>query len=274
VLVGPGDDCALLGDAPGRLLVTTDQVIEGVHFHGEASVEHIANHALGRALSDIASMGGLPIASTATAAIREGYTHADALFEAMHGLSLEWNCPLIGGDIASHDGAIVISVTMLGREHASRGSVLRSGARAGDGIYVTGTLGEAKQSGWTTPVRPRVREAQSLCGTLGDRLHAMIDLSDGLGIDAGRIARMSGVGIQLQLDEVPCAGGSTPEIAAGGGGDYELCFAAAGEVADLCPATGTPITRVGKVFDGSGVVAVRADGSKVEISSLGWDHTL
>ncbi|MFG0257401.1 MAG: thiamine-monophosphate kinase [Phycisphaerales bacterium JB043] len=274
VVVGPGDDCALLGDVPGRLLVTTDQVVGGVHYEPGSDVEFIANHALGRALSDIAAMGATPIASSATAVIPEGYTHAGALFNAMHRLALAWECPLVGGDIASHDGAMVLSITMLGREHPARGSVLRSGARVGDGVYVTGILGEAARSGWTTMIETRVREARWLCDTLGENLGAMIDVSDGLGIDCGRIASMSGIAIELRGGAIPCASGTTWREALGAGGDYELCFTSSEEVGSECPETGVAVTRVGEVLAGEGVMVLDPGGERVDVTTQGWDHLI
>jgi 3-deoxy-D-manno-octulosonic-acid transferase len=274
VEVGPGDDAAVLKVPRKQMLVTTDQVVEGVHFHSDASVEHIANHALGRALSDIAAMGGAPRACTATAAIRSGWQHAEALFEAMHTQALEWECPLIGGDIASHEGPTVLSVTVLGDRHKSVGPVLRSGAKVGDGVYVTGSVGGAKASDWTAAIASRIKTGQWLCDVLGKALHAMIDVSDGLGIDASRVAQASGVRFELDSATIPCVEGMEWREAMAWGGDYELCFVASGDVPEACAQTSVAITRIGVVSEGDGVVMRTTGGEKIDVSTLGWDHVI
>lgn len=273
--VGPGDDCAVLR-ARGHLLLTVDQLVVGRHVDEHASIDQIARKAIARSVSDIAAMGGSPCWALATALLPAGYRHADGLFDAMASWARSWHCPLVGGDIASGPGPLALTVTVAGVPHAARGPVLRSQARAGDGVYVTGSIGNSLASGWHIDFEPRIAEGDWLCEALGERLGAMIDLSDGLGRDAGRLAEASGVSIELDGARIPLRGGAVDVLtAAGEGEDHELLFTARGEVPGVCPATGTPITRIGSVSprgrQGSTCTLV-VDGRAIDASELGFDH--
>lgn len=274
VVVGPGDDAAVMRSPTGDvLLVTVDQLVEGRHYQTGAAIDLIARKAVARSVSDIAAMGGTPAWATATAVLPDGYMSGDELFDAMSRWAIHWGCPLIGGDIAFHgasDHPLTLTVTIAGTMPAGREPVLRSGARAGDGVYVTGALGGSFASGRHLTFEPRVGEAAGLGTTLGGRLHAMIDLSDGLGCDAGRVATASGVRIELDAGAIPCHPGVGGwREALGDGEDYELMFTAAGEVPREI--VGTRITRVGRVVDGGGCVVVDGE-SAVDVGDLGWDH--
>lgn len=276
VVVGPGDDCAVVRVSSGARAVdalwTVDQVVEGRHFARGEEVRLVGRKAVARSVSDIAAMGGRPIAATATGALRDDFAQESELFEAMRLAAEEWGCPLVGGDIARTEGAMVLTVSVLGVAHESRGPVLRSGARVGDGVYVTGEVGGSVRSGKHLRFTPRVEEAGRLCDALGARLHAMIDVSDGVGRDAGRIGEMAGVGIEIDVDALPLTPGQGVDWKSGlsEGEDYELLFAAHGEVAGEIG--GVRVTRIGRVVEGSGCFALLADGSRVEAGSLGWDH--
>ena len=204
------------------------------------------------------------------------YREGDALFDAMARWANHFGCPLVGGDIASSTGPLVLSVSIVGKPHAGRGPVLRSGAAVGDGVYVTGALGgsfdAATGMGKHLSFEPRVKEAKFLCDSLGARLHSMMDVSDGLGRDAGRLEKASGVGIAMEEALLPMAT-ETWQRAVGDGEDYELLFAAAGEVASECPKTGTAITRIGTVVPGpEPAIMVLRDGGRVDVSGMGWEH--
>jgi len=267
VRIGPGDDAAVV-DLPGDTIATIDQSVEGRHFEPDWPLDLVARNAVARSVSDIAAMGGTPTVALAAGALRAGYEHADDLFDAMAKWARHWRCPLVGGDIAVVDGPTVLSVVILGAPHPARGPVTRAGARPGDAVFVTGAIGKAKAAGWKHPAEPRIEEGAWLAGELGERLHAMIDLSDGLGRDAARIAERSGVRIEIDAGAIPLAEGITDwRDAAGAGDDYELCFCAAGDVPAAAP-TGVPITRIGRVLDGSGCTI---DGR--DATDLGWDHT-
>lgn len=278
IALGPGDDCALLRLAPGRsgsadLLVTVDQLVEGRHYDlATTPVDLIARKLVARGVSDIAAMAGCPASAVATGALRDGFADANALFDALARWAAAWGCPVAGGDIASVAGPTVLTMTVFGEPHPERGPVLRSGARPGDGVYVTGALGGSFASGRHLTFEPRLREANWLASTLGPSLHAMMDISDGLGRDAGRLAAASSVRIELDASAIPRHPGVRDwRAAASEGEDYELLFAAQGDVPDRCPETGVPITRVGAVGEGAGCL-VRDGGALVDVSALGWDH--
>lgn len=288
IVVGPGDDCAVLSgglgagssDAGPALLVTVDQLVEGKHFAPGTAIDLIARKAVARSVSDIAAMGGTPRAGFAAGCLPMGFTRGDELFDRMAHWARHFGCPLAGGDIAAFGqggggGALVLSTTVLGLAHERRGAVLRSGARAGDGVYVTGRLGGSFASGRHLTFEPRVAEGRWLCDVLGERLGAMIDLSDGLGRDAARVAEMSGVRIEIDEARLPIHDGAGGwRAAVGDGEDYELMFTARDGVTlpSACALTGTAITRIGRVAGSAGCGLRLAAGGVIEIGELGWDH--
>lgn len=256
VLVGPGDDCAVLAAPAGPMLATVDHVIAGRHFLPGEDWHLVARKAVARSISDIAAMGGTPSWALATGALPPTMPQAEAerLTLALHHWAKHWSCPIVGGDIAATDGPVVITVTAIGIAHPSRGPVLRSTAKPGDIVYVTGRLGGSFTSGRHLTFEPRIIEARWLCDTLGTNLTAMMDLSDGLGLDATRLAKASNVRIQIDAASIPANddSGGAPlswQHAAGDGEDYELLLTASpsASVPSTCPLTGTPITRIGHV---------------------------
>lgn len=242
VSVGPGDDCAVVDCGGDRaVLLTTDQLIEGRHFIPDTHQEHIAWKALARSVSDIAACAGQPICALATCALPAGYENPDALFDAMHKAAQEMNCPLVGGDIAftteDQSAPLHISTTVVGCVHAERGAVLRSGAKPGDAIVITGTIGGSFDRRLTSRgvphhlgFMPRVSEARALADVVRGGLHAMMDVSDGLGVDAGRLALASGVSIDLNAESLPIScvldeESNRIERGISDGEDYELLCA-------------------------------------------------
>lgn len=276
VVVGPGDDCAVLAADSRDLLITVDHVIEGRHFANGSAVDAVARKAVARSVSDIAAMAGTPCWALATGALPLRWrSTANELFDRMAHWARHWGCPLVGGDIASVDdpSPLVLTVTVAGHAHPQRGPVKRSGACAGDWVWVTGAIGGSLASGRHLTFEPRLREATWLAGQLGDQLHAMIDLSDGLGRDAGRIAAASGVRLELEDGSVPRWADAGP-TALSDGEDYELLFtvAAGADVPPACPETRTLFTRIGRVTDGAGCSLAMADGRVIDAAELGWDH--
>ncbi|MFN7022273.1 MAG: thiamine-phosphate kinase [Phycisphaerales bacterium] len=277
VIVGPGDDCAVVNTRAGDVLVTVDQVVEGVHFHPGTPVDLIARKAVARSLSDIAAMGGTAAGGwgLATGLLPSGDPRARPLIDALHAHARRWSIPIVGGDIAFGPVSLPLSLTLTiaGLPHPSRGPVLRSGARAGDELWITGRIGNSLASGRHLTFEPRLAAGAWLAGTLGDRLHAMIDLSDGLGIDASRLARSSGVRIEIDGDRVPRhTDAPDPARAIADGEDHELAFCVA-PGANL-PATapeGLELTRIGRVVPGAGCT-VTIGGHVHEASRMGWDH--
>jgi thiamine-monophosphate kinase len=291
-IVGPGHDCAVVA-APegGMVLLKVDQLVEGRHFKTGTPLDLIARKAVARPVSDIAAAGGTPTAALAAVILPPGFAQADALFDAMARWAEGFGCPLVGGDIArGSDGAterrsdegksgLVLSVTVMGAPHAARGPVLRSGARVGDGLYVTGALGGSLDRGTGLgrhlTFEPRLAEARWLCDTLGAGLHAMMDISDGLGRDAARLAETSGVRVRIEAGAIPRSGGVADwRAAASEGEDYELLLAAGAAVPPRCPETGTAITRIGVIEAGAGCVIVEGGegGREFDASGMGWEH--
>lgn len=277
VVLGPGDDCAAVYAGPGPTLITTDQVVEGRHFRAGTAWGLVARKAVGRSVSDIAAMAGTPTACVVTALLPEGFSAGGELHAALSAACEGWGMPLVGGDVATWGvaggggaGAVVLTSTVVGMAHPSRGVVTRSGARAGDGVYVTGEVGgsfdRATGGGKHLTFEPRVREARLLADALGDRLRAMIDVSDGVGRDAGRIARASGVRVVIEADRLPMAAGVRDwREAISAGEDYELLFCASGDVPT--EVAGTRVTRIGRVDVGAGCWAGGEDAGE-----MGWEH--
>ncbi|TVQ32181.1 MAG: thiamine-monophosphate kinase [Phycisphaeraceae bacterium] len=275
VIVGPGDDAAVLLFGAAQVLVTVDQLVEGRHYEqASATLDQIARKAMARGVSDIAAMGGRPACAFVAASLRAGFTEADELFERMSFWANTWSCPLAGGDIAVVDGPTVLSVTVIGSPHPGRGAVLRRTARPGDRLMVTGRLGGSLESGRHLAFEPRLAESAWLCDELGDRLSAMIDLSDGLGLDTSRIAKASGVRIEIDAAALPLHDEAHGDwrAAISAGEDYELCFTVAGEPpADTAP-NGTSMTTIGRVLEGEGCFVRTDDGETIDVADLGWDH--
>ncbi len=276
---GPGDDCAVLRTPGGdRLLISVDQLIAGAHFRPAPAtpLELIGRKAIARALSDIAAMGGRPLGAVVAAALPRGFALGDELFAHTKAAAERLGCPLIGGDIAIADGPLALTTTVLGAPPPARGPVLRAGARPGDAIYITGSLGgsldPATGLGRHLTFEPRLAEGAWLAETLGEQLGAMIDLSDGLGIDGARLAAASSVRLEIEARAIPDTGVGWRR-ALSDGEDYELLFTVrAGS--DLPGATpgGTRLTWVGSVSEGAGCIVISPEGERIDAGGLGWDH--
>jgi thiamine-monophosphate kinase len=229
VIVGPGDDCAVLRPPMGSRrwqLFKTDVVVEGVHFTPDSPPAAVGWKAAARAVSDIAAMGGNPTHAVVTV-VAPGETPAAWLMAAYRGLARcarAYGFSLAGGETsgAPSGAPVVLNVCLLGEVLPSH-CVLRSGARPGDALFVTGRLGGSLASGRHLRFRPRVAEAQWLVRHF--RPTAMMDLSDGLGQDLPRLALAGGVGWQIDLARVPRHRGCSIEQALSDGEDFELLFA-------------------------------------------------
>jgi thiamine-monophosphate kinase len=280
VLVPPGDDLAVMrwdaGD-DGLLVVGADQVLDGVHFDASVHAPRlIGRKVMNRNLSDCAAMACLPAAAVATVALPRGAgaDYARELYAGLREAADPFACPIVGGDTGSWDGRLALTVTIFGRS-AGVTPVRRGGARAGEGVYVTGPLGGSILGRHLT-FEPRVGLSRRLAA--GGDVTAMIDLSDGLSRDLGHVCRASGVGAVIDAVAVPVHGdavelsrrdGRPPlDHALHDGEDYELLF------------TGRPreypdATRVGVVTDEPGATWLRlADGSRRPLAPEGWEHTL
>lgn len=273
LLVGPGDDAAVVRTVGGdRLVLTVDQLVEGRHYEAGTSLELVARKAVARSVSDVAAMGGVPVWAMATGLIPEGFAQGNELFTAMHEWANRFGCPLIGGDIASGPGPMSLTVTVCGRMEDGHEPKLRSGAQVGDEIWITGPVGNSLASGWHLNFEPRV-EVGRAASALAD-VHAMIDLSDGLGRDAGRVGRASGVTLEIDAARIPLREGCADwRSAIGDGEDYEL-FVVGRDLAGKLEGLIGPIGVVRQTErDGEpGAVVVDETGQRLDVSGLGWDH--
>lgn len=280
VVVGPGDDCAVVTTAAGdALLLKVDQVVEGRHFTPDTPVNLIARKAVARVVSDVAAMAGRPLWGLCAAVLPPGYAHADELFDRAQAWGRRFRCPLVGGDVATGPAGapLALSVTLVGAPATPRGPVLRSGAKPGDELWVTGRIGGSFPSGRHLTFEPRVEEAATLADVIGSDLHAMLDVSDGLGRDAARMAAASGVRIIIDGPAVPLHEGVGDVLqAVRDGEDYELLIAAASGALDAALAgglaLGTGAKRIGRVETGAGCALLAPDGRALDAAEMGWDH--
>lgn len=280
-----GDDAAVL---EGGYLFAVDTLVAGVHFDLRWSTAADTGwKALAVNLSDLAAMGGTPIAAVAALVVpSEPEGLADGVLAGASAAAVELACPLVGGDTSS-GSELVVSVAVTGTAPES-GAVLRSGARAGDAVFVTAPLGgprraladlEAGREPDTTALarlrRPAPRTAEG-CAAAAGGATAMIDLSDGLGTDLGRLCEASGVGARVEAGAVPVAVAATLHDALTGGDDYELCFTAAepGLVTAEFEARGLrPPAQIGQITSDGELVLVADDGD-VPLSASGWEHPI
>jgi thiamine-monophosphate kinase len=223
VLVGVGDDCAVLR-GEGRdhyLLFKTDVVVEAVHFTSKTSAQAIGRKALARALSDLAAMGASPLAAVITLGVtaNESPERLRGIYRGLESTAKKYGVELVGGE-TTRARQLFLNVALLGECRGYR-PVLRSGARTGDFIFVTGRLG-ATQARHHLTFAPRLAEGQWLARR--KLASAMMDLSDGLGADLPRLARVSGVAFQIDEKAIPRARGASLQSALNDGEDYELLF--------------------------------------------------
>jgi len=292
---GLGDDCALLAAGSGTLALSTDVSVENVHFRLEwLALEEVGWRAAAAALSDLAAEAAQPegMLVALVAPISASETDLSAVMSGAGAASAAVGAPVIGGDLST--GPVwSITVTVVGR---TASPISRAGARPGDGLWVSGVLGGARaaleawrrgdvpapsaRAAFAHP-EPRIVAGRWLAA---HGAHAMIDLSDGLGGDAGHLAAASGVGLKLALDRLPVAPDAVAEagrldlpaqqFAAEGGEDYELLITlppefGAADAMEFQRECGIALTQVGEVEQGSGVHAVLA-GRPVMLS--GFDH--
>ncbi|MCH2137075.1 MAG: thiamine-phosphate kinase [Phycisphaerales bacterium] len=282
VRVGPGDDLAVLAEVSGSLLLGVDQVVDGLHVNAKTTPWNvIGSKAVRRSVSDIAAMAGMPIASVISLVLPQDATKVqfDALHDGLVESAQACDVPLVGGDIAVHlsPGPLTISVTVLARAPEG-GAVLRSGGRVGDRVWVSGELGRTLDpdgGGAHLFFEPRVSVARALHGQLGEDLHAMIDLSDGLGRDGARLAKASGCTARLRAIDLPCARAASWQEALCDGEDYELLAAVSPEVDLPASVDGVQLTCIGVLehpHQAGGCLLERPDGTVHCADEDGWDH--
>jgi len=284
--VGIGDDAAVLR-LPGhdRVIVTTDMVSEGVHFEPGTAPEAIGWKAVARSLSDLAAMAARPLCVLAAMSFGAGadLEFAWRLSQAVCEAAGKLSAPLVGGDVASGAGPLSLTVTALGLAGPA-GVVRRAGASPGDAVCVTGAFGGSLR-GRHLSFRPRVEEALDLAERF--KLHAMIDVSDGLSTDMLHLAEESGVGMVVDAAAIPVhpdalvASGSAaaPDAplrhALGDGEDYELIFCTSASEAEEAAHTGTlgtPVSIIGRATRERNVTLVWPDGRREQLRGTGWEH--
>lgn len=296
--LGVGDDCALLAPTPGmQLAVSSDMLVEGRHFFADVDPLRLGHKALAVNLSDLAACGARPLAFTLALSLpRADSAWVGAFAEGLLALADAHECELIGGDTTQ--GPLNICITVFGEVPPGQ-ALLRSGARAGDDIYVSGTLGDARLAleallgHLTLPPAtlaaarlrlemptPRVALGQALRGIASSAL----DVSDGLLGDLGHILAQSRVGacIDTRLTSPLLAAGLPDneelvrKCTLAGGDDYELCFTAAPElraqVAAAALASDTPVTRIGSVQSQAGLRLLDAQGQELLERYASFDH--
>lgn len=288
VLIGPGDDAAAIRPPRRALLVTTDTLVEGIHFRlAWETAAALGRRALRVNLSDVAAMGGAPLAAVVALEAPPRLV-ARVLDQLMRGLVAEarrHGTTVVGGNLsaASH---LAVTVALLGE--AGTRIATRATARPGDDVWVTGTLGgagvavRALLAGRRVP-RPAVPVRLAAGRALAPVVHAMIDVSDGLVQDLGHVCRASRVAAEVEVSQLPVAaacrrglGAGAARFAATAGEDYELLFTASSrrrrDLTRLAPRLGCRLTRIGRVVAGRPAVRLVADGHPTALPRRGFDH--
>ncbi len=295
--LGIGDDCALLAPAPGmQLAVSSDMLVEGRHFLSTVAPERLGHKALAVNLSDLAACGARPLAFTLALALpRADERFLEGFARGLFALAEAHGIELVGGDTTQ--GPLNVCLTVMG-EVPVGGALLRSGARPGDDLYVSGCVGDARLAlevfrgsvslpgdqfdavrGAMEQPQPRVALGQALRGIAS----SAIDVSDGLLGDLGHILTRSGVAAEVRVDAVPRSAvlSARPlalqrECTLAGGDDYELLFTApaerAAQVQAAAQAAGTAVTRIGRIEAGQGARLLDGDGRPVAHTFGSFDH--
>ena len=298
VPLGIGDDAAALLPTPGTLtLITSDMLLEGVHFDLSCCDAHsLGRKSLAVNLSDLAAMGARPRQFLLSIALPAELSleFIDGFMAGVMQQAERFGVTLVGGDTCASKGGLVISITALGEQRPEL-VVKRSGARAGDPIYLTGTVGDAAaglrdlraglREGFLVArqLDPQPRVAVGVALAEAGLASAMIDVSDGVLADLGHICELSCVGARLDLAALPLSreyrescGADPFALALAGGEDYELLFCTPrgkeGETEALLAGLGVSCARIGEVTEGSGVEPIAPDGSAYAPALRGFDH--
>lgn len=283
VPVGPGDDTAVVMCGNEKLMITVDQLLDGVHFKmAECGPKASGSKAMARSLSDVAAMAALPLGAVVSVALPKGMTreHAEDLYQGLRKVGEKFRCPIVGGDVGVWAGPLAIGVTTFARPAGIR-PILRSGAKVGDALCVTGSFGGAWRTQRHLKFIPRIHEARILASR--HELHAMIDVSDGLSGDLSHICKASGVGADVTAQSVPINPDAKGEpndptgliAALNDGEDYELLFTLPATQADELlrdqPLT-VRISRIGVIVADKALTLIRPDGQREVLKPKGWEH--
>lgn len=293
VALGPGDDCAILRRSRHALLVTTDALVENVHFRREwMTPEEIGRKAYLVNASDIAAMGGRPRFCVVSVGVPAGYPsrHLARMHRGIAAAARATGALVVGGNL-TRAAQLFVSITLLGE--APERPALRAGARPGDALFVTGALGGAALGLRRLRDNPRANDASTRrFRTPTPRLQAgaalaharipsaMIDISDGLLQDLGHLCAAGNLGAEILVVQVPCAAGvrrADVTLALSGGEDYELLFSVRPRHLDrltrLVPRLGCRVTAIGRVCRArSGLRVLDRHGRSLSLASAGFDH--
>ena len=285
VVTGAGDDCAVLDlDSPEKLILfKTDAVVEGIHFTKDTPPEKIGRKALARCVSDIAAMAGTPVAALVTIGLPEKFEpgFVTKIYDGLNALAEKYGVAVVGGETTTNPGRILISIALIGTVTRGR-QILRSGAKPGDAIFVTGELGGSLAERHLE-FEPRLAEARWLAEHFA--IHAMIDLSDGLAGDLRHILKAGGVGAELLKPAVPVSRAAKlraqkkPAFAAAltDGEDFELLFTVgSGDAVKLLDAWKMKFSKlklscIGKIVAGDGILIRDRNGSH-KLNAHGYVH--
>lgn len=279
--IGIGDDMAQIRLGAESVFVTTDMLLDGVHFDlRKATLEQAGYKAMAVSLSDCAAMATIPVAAVVSVGLPAsfGQEQLKRLHAGIISAGDKYGCALVGGDITSWntENPFAVSVTMLSRKSENE-PVTRSGALVGDVICVTGSLG-GSGCGRHLEFEPRVREAMKIAQTV--RINSMIDISDGLSSDLSRICKASGVGAVIRAKLIPISqaaqkGAQPLESALNDGEDFELLFTLCQQdYRRLSEAWDEPtaITRIGCVTDSGKMQIETSDGRLEDLRAAGYEH--
>lgn len=283
-LIGVGDDAAVLDwSKDGRCVVTTDMLAEGVHFKlAEAGANRVGRKCLAVNLSDMAAMAAQPVAAVVSLMLPSAAPPAlaEELLAGMFPLAEEFLTAIVGGDTNVWSGDLVVSITLLGVVNQSQ-PFRRDGARPGDTLFVTGPLG-GSILGHHLDFTPRIQLAQQLAEQFD--IHAAMDISDGLALDAARMGSASGCGIHLVEEKIPISGAAKERSAAGSGKtplqhaisdgeDFELLLAMSPAQADEARKdSDLGLVEVGFCSEENGLWLITADGKLVSLKPIGFEH--
>ncbi|MGJ8672880.1 thiamine-phosphate kinase [Rubritalea sp.] len=268
VIVGPGDDCAVVQLENGELqLQKTDCVVEGVHYYPDEQAERVGWKSMARVVSDMAAMGGTPHTMLVTLILRSNTELAwvESLYKGMQKCADAFQFSIVGGETSSAPDASANMISIAGTGKVSKESLtLRSTAKPGDAIFVTGSLG-GSLAGKHLDFTPRIKEAQWLA--LHCKPSAMMDLSDGLAKDLPRLAKLSNVGFLLEPENLPVNPECSLQQALSDGEDYELLLTVPNQQVEhllsLWPLERAPLSRIGVIQERS---------EKNSTLDGGWDH--
>ncbi len=281
------------------LIATKDAIVEGVHFLPDDPIGTVAQKLVRVNVSDIIAKGGRPDAALLALVWPKSRPIAqiEEFSRALGADLARWGAHLVGGDTTSTDGPLTLSLTLLGRV-GPRGPVRRSGAKAGDDLWVSGTIGdgwlglkaatggfdalsaEARSflvSAYRVPQPPRLPMADFIA----THASASIDVSDGLVADAGHVAEASGVSVVIEAAKVPLSAAGHGFLANAkvdlmalltGGDDYQVLFTAPQSARDAIATSGRGVTRIGQAGQGAGVRVVDATGAEMPVTNTGWKH--